>query len=60
MSDKRQAKKRPALTPERALEQKERSDRLAEALRENLRKRKHQKREQLRTGDGGNKSGDTE
>ena len=55
MKDKRQEKKRPAVTPARALEQQARKDRLAEALRENLRKRKDQKREQMHAGNGGDK-----
>jgi len=47
---KRQDKKAPAVTPARTREQKERKQRLADALRENLRKRKDQKREQAHTG----------
>ena len=50
MGGKRQDKKAPAVTPARMLEQKERKQRLADALRENLRKRKHQRREQAHTG----------
>jgi len=53
---KRQDKKAPAVTPARALEQKERKQRLAKALRENLRKRKDQKRQQAYTGDGSDKN----
>jgi len=48
----RQDKKAPAVTPARALEKKERKQRLADALRENLRKRKDQKREQAHTSGG--------
>ena len=54
MRGKRQDKKRPAVTPARALEQSERKKRLAEALRENLRRRKNQKRKQIEAGDGDN------
>ena len=56
MNAKPKDKKNPAVTPARALEQQERKQRLAEALRENLRKRKDQKREQARTGDSGDKN----
>ena len=49
MNTERKDKKSPAVTPARALKQQERKQRLAEALRENLRKRKDQKREQAHT-----------
>ena len=52
MGGKRQEKKAPAVKPARTLEQKERKRGLADALRENLRKRKDQKREQAHTGGG--------
>ena len=52
MGGKRQDKKAPAVKPARPLEQKERKQRLADALRDNLRKRKDQKREQAHTGGG--------
>ena len=45
--------KRPAVTPARAEEQGERKKRLAAALRENLRKRKSQKRSQSEPGSSG-------
>ncbi|GEM_PF-6050171 len=48
----------PTVTPARALEQQERKQRLAEALRENLRKRKDQKREQAQTPAHTSDSGD--
>ena len=53
MKGKREDKKRPALTPARAEEQKARQQRLAAALRENLGKRKIQKRKQLKADGGG-------
>ena len=53
MRERKENRKRPALTPARALEQEERKKRLAAALRDNLRKRKSQKRRQAKTGDGG-------
>jgi hypothetical protein len=46
VNSKQQNKKRPDVTPARAQEQDERKKRLAEALRENLRKRKSQQRKQ--------------
>ena len=53
MRDRSENPKRPSLTPARALEQEERKKRLAAALRDNLRKRKSQKRKQAETSDGG-------
>lgn len=55
MKGKRENKKRPALTPARALEQKERQQRLAAALRENLGKRKSQKRKRIEAEGAGGK-----
>ena len=52
---KREDKKRPALTPARAEEQKERQQRLAAALRENLGKRKSQKRKRIEADGAGAK-----
>ncbi|MDP6475808.1 MAG: hypothetical protein QF449_15845 [Alphaproteobacteria bacterium] len=55
MNGKRQTKKRPAVTPARAAEQRERQKQLAMALRENLRKRKSRQRKQMPAGEGGDK-----
>ena len=50
VNSKQQNKNRPDVTPARAQEQEERKKRLAEALRENLRKRKSQQRKQAQSG----------
>ena len=55
VNGKRQIKKRPAVTPARAAQRKERQERLAEALRENLRKRKSRQRKQMPAHGGGDK-----
>ncbi len=55
MNGKRQIKKRPAVTPARAAQRKEHQERLAEALRENLRKRKSLQRKQMPAHGGGDK-----